>query len=308
MVPIERKEREREMGKNSTEFKKKYNGIRARYIAYAALGIILYSTVYVRFISANWTGYGELPIIFLIVLFAVYLLRHSKDRVYEFLGPFVKDVYSKHFELEEYQPNSHVPRKSAKASHLFTRDYGFSLFELSGNNLLVGRYRGVHFSYSYIKLSKGGYSAAKSAAFCVLEHRGSVNGRIRIEGIHKTWYSNRTVSGGFDERFEVKTDDQDAAARILTSSFKRKIVELDRVLRTDTTGKPWMEICIDVNCAYIVMWDKKSILDMNHQSDKEIKAAAQEDAGRLIALLDAFVDHPGFFPGLQSDTQTSEWT
>ena len=150
MVPIERKEREREMGKNSTEFKKKYNGIRARYIAYAALGIILGFTAYVRFISAKWTGYGELPIIFLIVLFAGYLLRHSNDRVYEFLGPFVKDVYSKHFELEEYQPNSHVPRKSAKASHLFTK---ITVFRCSNYPATTCLSAGIGESISAIRIS-----------------------------------------------------------------------------------------------------------------------------------------------------------
>ncbi len=287
---------------DNTAFLKAYKRIKRNHTAAGVLFLVLYGLVYARFVSVSWRGYTELLLLFLVLLSGSFLFKRCNRKLNEFLGGYAKEVYSEHFDLEQYMPNKHVPRKTARASHLFLRDYGFSLLELSGSNLITGRYRGARFSSSYISLSKGRFSRNHPAVFCVLDHRGTVNGRVDIKSVRRPWYTSQLVSGGFDERFQTAADERESAIRILTPSFKRTIVQLDNMLRVDSDGDPRIEVCIDANCAYIVIWNRNSLFGANYESAGEIKAAAREDAGRLKTVLDAFLDQPALFPQTATDT------
>ena len=238
-----------------------------------------------------------------LVLYTFILYAGSVNRkLRELMGSAVRSVLEESFALEQYLPNSHIPGKLARASRLFLRDYGFLLSDLSGSQLIVGRYRGVRFRFSNLRLSHG-RGGRRDVLFCALEHQGAVNGRITAKENKVPWQESvENQSDEFDQRFDVKANDQEGAARILTPAFTRRIVRLDRSIQTSpgnrTFANPKMDLRIDEGCVYAALWNKPFLFDTGSEDPGEVRKAAREDVRRLTAVLDTFMDSPALFPGL----------
>ncbi len=283
---------------DSADFQSRCKQLKRKHAVCGVMLVALYVLIYARFMSAAWKGWSELFLLILILISAWYLVMRCDRKKNEFLGRYAEEVYSEHFDVEQYQPNGHIERKICRASHLFIRDYGFSLFDLSGSNLLTGRYRGIRFSFSDLTLSKGKLGK-RFAAFYVFEHQGIIRDRIMIKSVREPWYSTRPVSGDFDERFENEGNNKAEIAHILNSTFKRELVRIDRIVHADASRHLMTDICIDENRVYIVLWNKENLFHWKYQSIKEIKSATKEDADRITAFLDAFLNGSGLFPSVE---------
>ncbi len=283
---------------DKTDFQKKYRQYKWMYTAIWVISFALYVLAYAHFVSAAWKGYGELVLLFLVVASAIFLADRCMRRFNKFLGSYAEKFFSESFDLEQYLPNSRLPRKDCRASRLFSKDYGYTLLDISCSNLVIGRYRGIRFNFSDLMLFKGRGSRRRSAAFCVMEHQGSVNGRILMRAVQEHWWSTNSVpeSAGFDERFEIKGNDQEDVSHVLTPDLKRTLVQLDKAVRADADGRMVMDICIDANRVYIALWNKSSLFSTGYKSFDEFKAAAGEDVRWITTCMDAFLDHSTLFP------------
>ena len=241
--------------------------------------------------------------------FFIFLTGRCTKKIRELSGPIVKRVLPEIIDLEQFQPNGRIKRGTADASHLFTRDYGILRLssDYSGSELITGQYRGSCFCFS--NLSLGYRFQRKDIAFCVLDHKGTLNDRILIKENRVPWYRAKTKSHKFSEQFGVWAKYQESVDLVLTSSLKQRIVQMDRIICTDANTHSMLDICIDGDCVYVAQW-KKKLFETISDDIKAVEAAAREDARLLAAVLDIFLDSPVLFPETtcsDAEDRVSHW-
>lgn len=284
--------KEGERGMDRKEYQKRYKKLNACFLVCLLLLVPGFVVLLFWARSAGIIAY-ILNLLFIVccILLAVYFCR----KIDELKSPDIKNALSEHFEIEQYQPHGHVAWELVRASHLFV---SFSALHSSGSNLIVGRYRGVRFSYSDLALSRGRYSKTGYVAFCVLEHQGMINGKILIKEYEEEPGNrkqpdpgrerDKTVSGKFYREFKVQAKNQESVSRVLTPSFMKSILQMIK------TGLR-MDICVDENRVYIVVWNRKSLFQTDDKTGTDINTISREGACRLSDFLDVFLDHPELF-------------
>ncbi len=285
---------------DQTEFQREINKLKAFRNLFAVLSLLGFFCVYYIYSQLPTLNGRVHPFVILLFIliycfFFIFLTERFSRKIRELSGMVVKRVLLESFDLEQFQPNGRIERGTADASHLFTRDYGIQKIssDYSGSELIIGLYRGHRFCFSNLRL---GYKfQRKDIAFCVLDHKGTLNDRILIKENRVPWYSARTKSDNFGEQFGVWAKYQESVDQVMSPSLKRKIVQMDRKICAVAVAQSMMDICIDENCVYIALL-KKKLFETESDDIKVIEATAREDVRLLTAILDIFMDNPVLFP------------
>ena len=191
----------------------------------------IFATVNIRFSAGLLIALPALAACLVAVLFRIL----SKIEIKNLMGDnIIRRILEEEFELSQYAPAGAVDTGQIKAADLF-----FDWDAEDGSDLVQGKYRGVDFAFSDIRLSpktkkNRGRKSSKTifrGQWVVCELRKTLPARLilrerRTDG--KGMKSDvETENTAFNRKYQISSDDPHMAFYILTPHFMEYILNMD---------------------------------------------------------------------------------
>jgi len=217
-----------------------------------------------------------------------------------------QDAISEVFEVQSYNPEAHVSSSTINHSDLIEE-----WNECHGSDLVVGKYKGVNFEFSDIKLenvtehtdedgnTKKSTTLAFKGQWLVCEMKKSVESSLRVcerSGFGKLIKGSGKKSDAltentvFNERFNILTESPHTAFYILTPHF------MDYILAADTAANGQTFLCFIDNRIHIAIHNKRDSFEVGKTSDAAvIRARVKSEVKYVTGIIDELLHNEYLF-------------
>jgi len=234
-----------------------------------------------------------------VVCFFIRVLSESKTKQLISVN-IVRDALSEVFDVEFFEPRNHIESKVVSDAELV-----YDWNEISGSDLVRGRYKGIPFIFSDIKLvdvqestdSDGHSQETRTTRFqgqwIILDTKRATPHRVRLRergqrkltGSYKKSKSDvETENAAFNEKFEILTGDAHTAFYILTPHFMETIVAADE----SAAGRTYM--CFTGQQAQIAVHTGRDSFELGKGKETKNLAALRQRIQGEVKYITAIVD------------------
>jgi len=234
---------------------------------------------------------------------------HFKMKLKLFLSEHVvRDILCEFFEVEQFRHDSHIPRAVIKDASLIR---GFD--NCYGSDLVTGRYKGVNFMFSDIRLtietttvdSEGNTSTTESDVFkgtwfiCNLTKDIPQKLTVRENSKKLLGKGFRNESKGiatenieFNKRYEILCDKPHTAFYVLTPHFMEKITTANN----QAGGRFFL--CFHRNQVHMAVYNNRDFFDICRASTKNVEVLREKSRSEmryLTGLVDILIGNEFLF-------------
>jgi len=271
------------------------------------LMIISIATAFITFALTLW--YVAVFFLLAFFFFAVLGIYYGSRMKHLVAVNLVRDALDEVFDVEVYSHNRHIGSATIEEANLL-RDWN----ECDGSDYIRGKYKGVQFAFSDIKLvdvqegtdSDGGTTQTRTTRFqgqwLILDAKKAIAHPLRLRerqqrkrsGTYKKSKSDvETENEAFNAKFQILTRDPHTAFYVLTPHFMETIVRLDERANARTyMGFLGQQVHVAVDTGRDSFEVKKSadVRDL-----PRLRARIQGEIGYIIAIVDELLQNNYLF-------------